>query len=162
MLSLAALLTPAVAMLVFLCAAPAQWALPSLVAPRSWPWEFWCMAVAGATATVAGVLDWRFHRNGGRRLVPAERRTELFGMACGVPLFALLAVASVVDEPRRCLLPIVICAMGMAGLVAVDEARFHRACGRYETVLHRVLVGGNAVAFLAWLSWGMSRAVAHG
>lgn len=159
MLSLAAVLAPALAMPLLLCLAPRTWALPALISPLNWPVPFWIMAASGAVATGAGVLDWRFHRGGGRRVPPAEHRAELMALALGIPLFALLALASGPVPLRIVLVPIVAVALGMTGLIVFDEVRFHRACGGYETLLHRVLVGGNGIAFMAWLAWCAQRDV---
>lgn len=153
MLSLAAVLAPALAMPLLMWLAPRTWSLPELTSAASWPFAFWIMAAGGAVATGAGVLDWRFHRAGGRRVPPAERRAELLALSLGVPLFALLALASGPLPLRTVLVPIVCVAIGMTGLIVFDEVRFHRACKGYETLLHRLLVGGNATAFLAWLAW---------
>ena len=153
MTSLLAVLLPLLAMPCLLSLAPPTSALPCLGEPVQWPVAFWCMAITGGVATIAGVLDWRFHRVGGRRVPPAEHRAELAALSLGVPLFALMATASIVADPHPWLLPIVAVALVMAGFIVFDETRFHRACGTYETVLHRLLVGGNGIAFLAWLSW---------
>ena len=161
MLSLVAVLTPALAMPLLLWLAPSAWSLPSLFSPASWPAAFWVMAVAGMVATGAGLLDWRFHRTGGRRIAPAERRAELLALSLGVPLFALLALASGPLPLRTVLVPIVGVALGMTALIMFDEVRFHRACGGYETLLHRLLVGGNGIAFLAWLAWCAHREVVY-
>jgi len=155
--SLAALLTPALAMVLLLWLAPPAWSLPRLTALASWPSAFWVMAIGGAVATCAGVLDWRFHRSGGRRIAREERRAELLALSLGVPLFALLTLASGPLPLRSVLVPIVGVALVMTGLIVFDEVRFHRACGRYETLLHRLLVGGNGTAFLAWLAWCAQR-----
>ena len=156
-LSLAALLTPALGMPLLLWLAPRAWLLPSLASPTSWPTTFWIMAIAGTTATCAGLLDWRFHRNGGRRIAPAERRAELQALSLGLPLFALLTLVSGPFPLRALLVPIVAIALGMTALIVFDEVRFHRSCGRLETLLHRLLVGGNGLAFLAWLAWCAER-----
>ena len=156
-MTLLAVLLPALLMPLLLWLAPVGGALPQLQRPEDWPLAFWCMAVAGSAATGAGVLDWRFHRDGGRRVSPAEHRAELAALGLGAPLFALLAGASLATDPRAWLVPIVVVALAMAALIAFDETRFHRGCGRYETLLHRVLVGGNTVAFVAWLSWCCER-----
>ena len=161
-MTLLAVLLPALLMPLLLWLAPTNAPLPALLQPGQWPAAFWCMAAAGTAATVAGVLDWRFHRSGGRRVSSAEHLAELAALGLGAPLFGLLASASLVADPRAYLVPIVAVALGMAGLIAFDETRFHRACGRYETVLHRVLVVGNSIAFLAWLSWCFGREVARG
>jgi hypothetical protein len=161
-LSLVALLTPALALPLLLWLAPGAWALPDPASPSSWPASFWVMALAGTTATLAGLLDWRFHRNGGRRIAAAERRAELIALALGLPLFVLLALTSGPVPLRTLLVPIVAVALAMTALIVFDEVRFHRACGRYETLLHRFLVGGNGIAFLAWLAWCAGREVGHG
>lgn len=159
-MTLLAVLMPALAMPLLLACAPAAWSLPALE-PSTWPTAFWLMAIAGLVATGAGLLDWRFHRNGGRHVGKSEHRAELLAMSCGGPLFAMLVVASVSSQPNVWLVPIVFTALVMAVLIAYDECRFHRVCGPYETVLHRVLVGGHTVAFLSWLSWCMQRGGGH-
>ena len=161
-MTLLAVLLPALLMPLLLWLAPVDAPLPTLQQPGDWPAAFWCMAVAGAAATCAGVLDWRFHRGGGRLVSRAEHRAELAALGLGAPLFGLLACASLAANPRAWLVPIVTVALVMSALIAFDETRFHRACGRYETVLHRVLVGGHAVAFLAWLSWCCGREMLRG
>jgi hypothetical protein len=82
-------------------------------------------------------------------------------LSLGAPLFALLALASGPLPLRAVLVPIVAVALGMTALIVFDEVRFHRACGAYETLLHRLLVGGNGIAFLAWLAWCAQREVGH-
>ena len=158
--TLLAVLMPAMAMPLLMAWAPSGAGLPGF-APQAWPLAFWCMALAGVVATFAGLLDWRFHRNGGRRVGKSEHRAELLAMSCGGPLFVMLAVASLSSRPNVWLVPIVLTSLVMAVLIAYDEIRFHRVCGRYETMLHRVLVGGHTVAFLAWLSWCMGRGAGH-
>jgi hypothetical protein len=156
MATLLALFAPAAALLALLTFAPLLPLpphLPRLTELESWPAELWLLACGGALGTTAGLLDWRFHRRGERRIPRAEHRAELFALALGGPLFALLAAASASRDPAPFLVPIVVVALAMAAAIAFDEARFHRTCSRYETALHRVLVGGNGIAFLAWLHW---------
>jgi len=136
---------------------PQSWLLPRLTSPASWPIAFWIMAIAGTLATGAGLLDWRFHQVGGRKIAPAERRAELWALSLGAPLFVLLSLASGPLALRTVLVPIVVVALAMTALIMFDEVRFHRACSRYEMLLHRFLVGGNGVAFLAWLAWCAQR-----
>ena len=156
MITLFAVLFPAVALpILLLCT-------HRLVEVAASPVHFWLVVVAGTFATVGGVLDWRFHRCGGRRVAPAERRAEALALLLGIPLFALLACASGVVQPGLLLLPIVAVALAMTAAIAHDETRFHRACGTYETALHRLLVGGNGIAFLTWLHWCFAREFAHG
>jgi hypothetical protein len=156
MSTLLAVLFPALALPLLLATARSG-ALPRLLEPSTWPAQLWWIAVAGTAATVAGVLDWRFHRTGGRRVARAEHRAELLALVGGGLLFLLLTTASVLETRGWLLAPIVATALVVAGLIAFDETRFHRACGAYETRLHRVLVGGNGIAFLAWLHWCFAR-----
>lgn len=160
-MTMLALLLPALAMLLLLAVAPPGSDLPGLD-PRTWSAPFFGMAVAGAVATGAGVLDWRFHRRGGRRLAIAERRAELAALSLGVPLFVLLTLASLARDPRPWLLPTMLVALVMTALIAFDETRFHRACCRYEATLHRLLVFGNGIAFACWFGWCSWREVGHG
>lgn len=159
--SLVALLLPALAMALLLSLAPPGSDLPGLD-PRTWPWSFLGMAVSGGVATVAGALDWRFHRQGGRRIAPAERRAEFAALALGAPLFALLTAASLAGDARPWLLPTMVVALAMTALIMFDETRFHRACGRYETALHRLLVFGNGIAFACWFGWCSCREIVRG
>ncbi len=161
MLSIVALLAPALGMPLLLWLAPREWLLPDLATPTSWPATFWVMALAGTTATCAGLLDWQFHRTGGRRIGAAERRAELQALLLGLPLFALLGLASGPLPLCALVVPIVAIALGMTALIVFDELRFHRACSRLETLLHRLLVGGNGLAFLAWLAWCAERELGH-
>ncbi len=152
MWTLAALLFPALALPLLLQFAGADH-LPSLRVPALWPVELWVIAIAGIVATGAGVLDWRFHRGGLRTVSRPERRAELIALALGALLFVLLAAASA-GEPRPALaVPVVAIALTTAGFIVFDETRYHQRCGRYETLLHRLLVGGNTLAFLAWFHW---------
>ncbi|MFN9756451.1 MAG: hypothetical protein ACK58X_08570 [Planctomycetota bacterium] len=80
----------------------------------------------------------------------------------GAPLFALLTAASLAGDARPWLLPTMVVAMAMTALIMFDETRFHRACGRYETALHRLLVFGNGFAFACWFGWCSCREIALG
>jgi hypothetical protein len=119
------------------------------------PWEFWLLAVAGSSATAGGVLDWAYHRSGRTTIGRAEHHSELLALAGGgLPLFILMAAASVLPRPGVLLLPILVVVLFTVVLICYDEFVFHRKrCGRYETVLHRLLVFGNGVAWLAWVHW---------
>lgn len=154
MKSLVALLFPPLTLLVVL-----NWPgitlshIPEFKALWQWPSQLWVVAVCGSVATVAGILDWRFHHHGGRRVPVAERKLEQQALLMGVPLFALLAGASISEEPAPLLLPIIGVIGYMGFLVFQDEVTFHQKCSAYETLLHRFLVGGNAMAAFAWLHW---------
>jgi hypothetical protein len=126
-----------------------------LDSPADYPWEFWTLAVCGLVATAAGVADWRYHRSGLTHVGPAEHRSELLALVTGgLPLFALMAAASVAERPAAYLLPILLVVLYTAALICFDEFVFHRRrCGRYETLLHRLLVFGNGLGWLAWMHW---------
>jgi H+/Cl- antiporter ClcA len=153
--SLIAVLVPPVAFVACLLLVLDEPRFRFLASPRNWPWELWLIVVAGLVATVGGVLDWRFHRRGDVRLPPKESRSEFLALACGgIPLFALMAAASTLEKPLPLLLPVIVVALVTATLICYDEFVFHRRrCGAYETRLHRMLVFGNALAWLAWSHW---------
>ncbi len=129
-----------------------------------YPWEFWVLLLSGAVATVAGVLDWRFHRSGKTAVGRPEHRSELLALAGGgLPLFVLMAAASVVARPQVLLIPVLLVVLFTAVLICYDEFVFHRKrCGTYETFLHRLLVFGNGLAWLAWMHWCFVREGLHG
>jgi hypothetical protein len=130
----------------------------------AYPWEFWAVALFGGIATLAGIADWRYHRSGKTTVGAAEHRSELLALVGGgVPLFGLMAAASVIDRPALLLLPILIVVLATAVLICYDEFVFHRKrCGSYETILHRLLVFGNGLAWLAWVHWCFVRGDGHG
>ncbi len=122
---------------------------------RDYPWELWVLAACGCAATLAGLADWQYHRSGRTTVGPAEHRSEALALAGGgLPLFGVMATASVLPRPGVLLVPAVVLALFTTVLVCYDEFVFHRKrCGRYETALHRVLVFGNGLAWLAWAHW---------
>ncbi|QDU84622.1 hypothetical protein Pla163_17330 [Planctomycetes bacterium Pla163] len=129
-----------------------------LASPTHAPLELWLIAIFGTIASVCGVLDWRYHRAGHRIVPTLEQRAESFALVLGgAPLFVFMAVASVASTPRPWILAASAVSLYTAGAIVFDEVRFHRRCSSYETLLHRGLVGGNAIAYLAWLSWCLAR-----
>ena len=129
--------------------------------PAQWPIEVLGIAVAGTCATLAGLLDWIYHRRGHRRIPAPERRCELLALGLAVPLLVLLGCASVAGRPGMLLVPVLALSLVIAGLIAHDETRYHRGCTRYETALHRILVIGNGIAFLCWTHWCFANEVGH-
>jgi len=123
--------------------------------PAAYPWELWAMGVCGVTATAAGVADWRYHRSGATAIGGPEHQSELVALAGGgLPLFLLMAAASILTRPAVLLIPVLIVVLFTAVMICYDEFVFHRKrCGRYETILHRLLVFGNGLAWLAWTHW---------
>ena len=120
--------------------------------PATFRWEIWAIAGAGTVATLAGWLDHRLHLRLGAKVGPKERNVELAALLLGgLPLFALMALATW-THARALLVPVIAQTVLVAVLVAYDELRFHvHRCRRYETVLHRLLVFGQAGALLAWI-----------
>ena len=121
---------------------------------RAYPWELWAIAACGTVATLGGVLDWRFHRSGETAVGRREHRAHLLALAGGgVPLFALMAAASVNPRPARFLIPVLVVLISTVVMICYDEFVFHRRCGWFETFTHRLLTCGNGLAFLAWAHW---------
>lgn len=121
---------------------------------RGYPWELWAIAACGTAATLGGVLDWRFHRSGETVVGRREHRAHLLALAGGgVPLFVLMAAASISPRPARFLVPVLVVLIYTVVMICYDEFVFHRRCGRFETFTHRLLTCGNGLAFLAWAHW---------
>ncbi len=121
---------------------------------RAYPWELWAIAVCGTAATLGGVLDWCFHRSGETVVGRREHRAHLMALAGGgVPLFVLMAAASIGPRPARFLVPVFVVLIYTVVMICYDEYVFHRRCGRFETFTHRLLTVGNGLAFLAWVHW---------
>ncbi|MBL7663461.1 hypothetical protein JNK13_11980 [bacterium] len=116
--------------------------------------EFYIIILFGVIATIGGVCDWVFHRlyvaSG-----PNEHKSHLLALGTGgVPLFVLMAWASVTPEPGKFLIPIIVILLYTTTLICYDEFQFHlKRCRPLETLFHRMLVFGNGIAFLAWLHW---------
>ena len=92
-----------------------------------------------------------------------EHRAHLAALGLGGgTMFILMSIASLVARPQVLLLPIVVVALFTCTLICYDEFLFHRRCGRFETLTHRLLVFGNAIAWLAWTHWCFVRGGTHG
>ena len=130
----------------------------------SWPIELAVIAVAGSLATVAGVLDWLYHRELGVIVGRPERRAELLALGLGgVPLFGLMSAATLSAEPRVFLVPVLAALVLTTVMVVYDEVAFHRRrCAPAEHLLHRTITLGHLAAFLAWVSWVFVRGVEVG
>jgi hypothetical protein len=127
-----------------------------------YPWEFWAIAVCGTAATLGGTADWLFHRCGETAVGRREHQAHVAALAGGgLPLFGLLAWASVIDRPAVLLLPVLVFLILTVVLICYDEFVFHRRCGRFETLTHRLLTFGNGLAFLAWVHWCFVRGGGH-
>ena len=128
------------------------------------PWQFWVIAACGSLATVAGIGDWAFHRWKARCAIGRkERNCELLALTGGgIPMFVLMAAASVSPNPMKYLIPVIVVLLFTTVLICYDEFIFHRRrCRTFETVLHRVLVFGNGTAWLAWAHWCFARGGPH-
>jgi hypothetical protein len=127
-----------------------------LAVTRAFFWEIAVIATCGSMATLAGWLDWRYHRSGAVRIGAPEHRAHFWALAAGGgSVCALMTIASVSARPLVWLLPVVVAVIGTVVLICYDEMVHHRRRrpGRYETALHRTLVLGNGAAFLAWAHW---------
>ncbi len=130
--------------------------------PTDYPWEFWIVAVCGTAATLAGWADWTIHRSGTTVVGVREHRAHVAALGGGgVPLFALMAAASISPRPLAFLLPILVVLVLTVVLICYDEFLFHRRCGRREVLMHRALTFGNGLAFLAWVHWCFVRGDGH-
>jgi hypothetical protein len=119
-----------------------------------YPWEFWAIAGCGTCATLGGLLDWLFHRSGKTIVGRLEHRAHLLALAGGgIPLFALMAAASICPRPARFLIPVFVVLIYTVVVICYDEFVFHRRCSRFESFTHRLLTCGNGLAFLAWAHW---------
>lgn len=117
------------------------------------PFQFWLIGVFGVIATVGGILDWRFHRDPLKlKISKKEREAEAKALGLGgLPMFILMALATLSDQPQFFLIPIIIVLVYTTIAICYDEFVFHRVrCGKLETVYHRMLVIGNGLAWLAW------------
>jgi hypothetical protein len=131
--------------------------------PPEYPWELWAVAACGSAATMAGLVDWCVHRSGRTVVGRLEHRAHVAALAGGgIPLFALMAAASIVARPLDLLLPTLAALIVTVVLVCYDEFVFHRRCGPFEALTHRVLTIGNGLAFLAWAHWCFVTRGSHG
>ena len=154
-LGLGSLFAPAMGLAAALVLAAGDAGVPRIFGFAAWPWELWVLSACGVTATACGILDWHLHVTGGRVVGKGERHGELIALAGGgFPLFCLMIFASASARPELYLLPIIIALLFTVAMICYDEFVYHRrACGRYETMLHRGLVFGNGAAWLAWMHW---------
>ncbi len=129
---------------------------PKLCIGTSFPylsWQFLAMMIFGSIATVGGVLDWRYHRDPLKlKISKKERDAEAAALGLGgLPMFVLMSLAMFSNQPRHYLIPIVLVLIYTVVAICYDEFVFHiRRCGKTETLLHRMLVFGNGLAWLAW------------
>jgi len=122
--------------------------------PASQPVELWIVALCGVVGTAGGTADWLYHRlyvAAG----PREHRAHVLALAGGgVPLFLLMAAASVSVDPRPYLVPILVFALATTVVICYDEFMFHqRRCLPVENAMHWASVFGNGAAWLAWMHW---------
>jgi hypothetical protein len=116
-------------------------------------WQFYAIAIFGMIGTAGGVLDWQYHRNPLHLKIPKkERDAEAFALgAGGVPMFLLMWFAMLSPYPNNFLIPIIIVLIYTVVGISYDEFVFHiKRCDRQENRYHRMLVFGNALAWIAW------------
>ncbi len=152
--SLVALLVPGLAFIGFSTCVLSTYNLTWAKSLTLWPFELWIISIAGTIATFAGVFDWNFHRKKNLPISIKEKNAEFKALAYGgIPLFVLMATATILKENKFLLLPIVLAVLFTVVMICYDEFIFHRRCCRYESMLHRLLVFGNGSAWLAWLNF---------
>lgn len=118
-----------------------------------YPWQFWGIGLFGVIATLGGAGDWLFHKVY-VTVGPNEHHSHILALGAGGIVFLLMALASVADQPLHWLIPVVVGLLATVTLICYDEFAFHvRRCKPFETMLHRMLVFGQGVAFLCWLHW---------
>lgn len=120
------------------------------------PWQFVVLGISGVIATIGGVLDWRFHRDPLKlQLSKKERDAEAAALGLGgVPMFGMMWAAMMSTKPTFFLVPIVVILVYTTAAICYDEFVFHvHRCGKTETRYHRMLVFGNALAWLAWFHY---------
>ena len=125
-----------------------EWA----TSPSAWPWQLWALTVCGVLATLGGIGDWIFHRLY-VTVGPKEHHSHKLALLTGgLPLFVLMAAATLTPSPGALLVPILVVALWTTALICYDEFVFHRRrCTAIETLFHRLLVFGNGAAWLAWV-----------
>jgi hypothetical protein len=126
---------------------------------RPWtaPWPIFAIAIAGTIGLAGTVSDFVYHRRKPAPIVgPLEHRAHVLALFTGgVPLFAIMAAATLASNAMRLLVPVIVVAMSVVLWVAYDEYVFHRRrqCAPVEETFHLMANLGNAAAFLAWVQW---------
>lgn len=152
-LSLALLFIPGILFGLFLLYLSSQSAF-NLVIPFGLPFQFYIIAVFGVVGTIGGALDWRYHRDPLKlKISKQERDAEAKALGLGgAPMFILMVLATLSNAPRYYLLPILVVLIYTVVAICYDEFVFHiKRCGKEETIYHRMLVFGNAIAWLSWI-----------
>jgi hypothetical protein len=124
------------------------------------PWEAWAVGATGIAGAVAAIADYRYHTRVVKAVSPLEERVELIALGFGgLPMFVVMAMASFAHDPRPFLPAVAALLAFTTAAICYDEFVFHRRrCAAYENALHKVIVGGNGAAWLAWFHWVFVRA----
>lgn len=120
------------------------------------PFQFLLIGLFGFIATIGGVLDWRFHRDPLKlNISKKERDAEAKALGLGgVPMFILMILASLSENPNLYLIPIIVVLIYTVVAICYDEFVFHiHRCGTEETIYHRMLVFGNGLAWISWIHY---------
>jgi hypothetical protein len=119
----------------------------------AFPWQFWGIGICGVVATLGGAGDWVFHKIY-VTVGPKEHHSHILALGAGGLVFVMMAFASLSEQPVVWLIPVMIALLLTVTLICYDEFAFHvRRCKPFETMLHRMLVFGNGLAFLCWFHW---------
>jgi hypothetical protein len=138
----------------------ALWLLQGLSPRFTWvsdvaqyPWQLWAIGALGIIASLGGAGDWLYHKVY-VTVGPREHHSHMLALGAGGLVFVLMAAASLLSQPAPLLIPIIIALLLTTALICYDEFAFHiRRCKPFETLLHRMLVFGNGLAFLCWVHW---------
>lgn len=117
------------------------------------PWQLIVMMITGSIATIGGFLDWRFHRKTLQMKVSKkERIVEAVALGFGgLPMFLLMWLAMVSENPNDFLIPIIVVLIFTVTLICYDEFVFHKKrCEEVENRYHKMLVFGNGITWLLW------------
>jgi hypothetical protein len=154
---LAALAPGACFLVLLLAAADGDPRFAWVAHPSSAPWPILVLAVAGIVGAGGAVGDFCFHRMHGRPLVgrPEHVSHVLALVTGGLPLFAVMACATLAQRRGPFLVPALALAAYVVVFVAYDAFVFHRRrrTGALERTFHGATTTGNGLAFLAWAHW---------
>ncbi len=117
------------------------------------PVHFWIIGIFGIVATIGGILDWNFHRKTlNMKISKKERDAEALALGLGgLPMFGLMFFAMMSENSTFYLIPILIVLIYTVVAISYDEFVLHiKRCGKLENLYHRMLVFGNAIAWLTW------------
>ena len=132
---------------------------------HSWraPWPIWGVAAGGLAGVIGSMSDYRYHRRWPVVGEPEHKSHLIALLSGGVPLFVVMAVATLTSRPALLIVPMVALVSYIVFWVAYDELVFHRKrrCKKAERVYHALSTVGNATALLSWAHWVFAMGVGN-